>query len=248
MSARIFVVLATFVVGCMLCVGLVVFEYVPEPSKEREKYEVEDRFLDMRFTPATRRVNLSQFGLPERVVSEALDRITQIQQRDRDGNLLEAMKGAPSEAGVLCRNAPPLPSRYAVTGILLSGERGKRREVVPFDRVRNRIQVQESYRAVDLQAMYEQTEIQPNAQPDAYPMNIAALLMGQEVDRLTGDGDWGGTLMGPPSLVAYLNRNAEVEADLVEFFAQMHYLHEVAREPKNEFCGVRINPSERDRE
>lgn len=239
MSARIFVIFATLLVGIMLGVGLVVFEHVPEPAKETEQYEVTDRFLEMRFTLATRRTNLNEFGLPERVISAVLPRIEALGQRDRNGDLLQAMRKMPSEAGVLCRSGGDLPSRYAATAFLISGERGMRREVVSFDRVRTGLSIQEAYRPVDLESLYKATELQPNAQADAYALNISALLLGQEIERMTGEGRWGGGVFGPPNFISFINRNAEIEADLIEFFAQMLYLHEVARDPKNEFCSVR---------
>jgi hypothetical protein len=240
MTARIFVVIATLIVGVLSAVGLVVFEHVPDPVRDKKEYQVEDPFMDMRFVAGTRRSNLSAFGIPDKLIAQIEDRIVQIQRRDQKGELLVAMKGAPDVAGVLCSNAPPLPSRYAVVGILLNGERGRRRSVIPFDRHRNRIAFQEGYAPTDLELMYKATELIPNAPIDAYVLNLSALLLGQEIERVEQDGMWGGGLFGPPSFVSVLNRTVEIEADLVELLAQTFYMHEVARDPKSEFCGVRV--------
>lgn len=248
MTVRIFVVAATLIVGVLFGGALTWFERIPEPVIERSEYKVEDAFLDMRFVVGTRRSNLTEFGLPEKIIGPVEDRLLKIQKRDRNGELLQSMKASPDVAGVLCTNSPPLPSRYAVTGILLSGDRGKRREVVSFDRVRNRLKIQEGYAPTDLELMYVATELQPNASPDAYAMNIAALLLGQETERLENEGEWGGGIFGPPDFISFLNRKAEIELDLIEFFAQMLYLHEVARDPKSEFCGVRTGASFSDEE
>jgi hypothetical protein len=239
MTARIFVVLATLIVGLLAVIALIVFEEVPEPAAEKEVYDVQDRFLDMRYSAATRRSNLSAFGLPDTMVDKVEARIGQLIKDDRNADLIKAMKAAPDVGGDLCVNGTDLPSRYRVTGVLLSGERGQRREVMAFSRVRNRFAKQEGYGPQDLEGLYAATELIPNAPADAYALNIAALLLGKEIDRLDQVGDFSGGVFGAPSLVAFLNRKAEVELDMVEFFAQMHYLHEVARDPKNEFCGVR---------
>jgi hypothetical protein len=239
MTARIFVVLATLIVGLLAGVALTIFEEVPEPIVEKQAYDVNDRFLDVRFTPATRRANMAGFGLPDKLIDAIESRIAELVKRDRNGDLLKAMKAAPDIAGNLCSNDKPLPSRYKVTGMLISGERGQRREVVQFDRVRNRLAMQEAYRPQDLEGLYASTELIPNAAADAYALNIASLMLGKEIDRLEGMGDFSGGVFGPPSFIAFLNRKGEIEQDLIEFFAQMHYLHEVARDPKSEFCGVR---------
>ena len=242
MTVRIFVVLSTFIVSLMLSVALVFYEVIPEVAEEEGGYAEEDRYLDVRYTAGTRRANLDAFGLPDRLKDQIDERVNALQKRDR-GDLLKAMNAAPDVAGVLCSNDPPLPSRYKVTGILLVGERGTRREIVSFDRIRNRLAVQEGYRPQDLEGLYQATEIIPNAAPDAYAVNIVALLLGKEVDRLEGTGDFSGGLLSGVSLTSMLNKRVEVEADFVEFFAQMHYLHEVARDPRNEFCGVRAGAS-----
>lgn len=242
MTVRIFVVLSTFIVGVMLTGALVFYEVIPEVAHEEAAYVEEDRFLDIRFSAGTRRANLDAFGLPDRIKEQVDERVNALQKRDR-GDLLKAMNAAADVAGALCSNDPPLPSRYKVTGILLSGEPGTRREVVSFDRVRNRVAFQEGYRPFDLEGLYKSTEIIPNAAPDAYAVNIVALLLGREFDRLEGTGDFSSGLLSGVTLTSLLNRRVEIEADLVEFFAQMHYLHEVARDPRNEFCGVRAGAS-----
>jgi hypothetical protein len=239
MSFRVFVVAAVLIVAFLMNTSLIIFEHVPEAASEQEEFKVEDLHKEMRWTAGTRRSNMDAFGLPSQLSEQVLERLKEMQKRDRRNDLIETMKKTPDVAGLLCSNEGNLPSRYQAVGMLVKGDRGTRRSVVSFDRLRNKIAFQEGFRPVDVEGMYRSTELRANAQPDDFALNVAALLRGEEIARIEGEDDWADPTFGNLTLVGYLSGNPEVELDMVEVFAAMHYLHEVARNPKNQFCGVR---------
>lgn len=238
MSLRVFVVVAVLMIAVVLNAALIFFEHTPELQEASAEYKVEDLHKDMVWIPANRRKNLTAFGLPEPLVDQILERIGKIQQRDRKGDFLRTIKGSPDVAGTLCTNVGTLPSRYQATGMLINGERGTRRRVVGFDRVRTKLSFQEGFRSNDLEGLYKSTELQPNAPPDAYALNVAALLLGEEVERSLGEDQWRQPTFGSLSIQGFMGSHQEIELDMIEFFATLHYIHEVARDPKNQFCGV----------
>lgn len=243
MTLRLFVVVTVFIVALILNGVLIGFEHTPEAVEVAEDFVVEDRHKDMVWSVGTRRTNAEAFNLPSEMVDKIEARIAEMAKRDRKGDVLEALKAASDMTGQLCSNTSALPSRYFVTGLLLEGERGTRRDVAKFNQIRAKLSLQEGYRPGDLEDMYQATEMQPNPSPDAYALNMMALLFGEEFERVNGEDDWGDGFFGPPDIRSLLNRRAEVYNDMVEFFASSHYLHEVARDPANEFCGVRAGVS-----
>ncbi|MFT7518194.1 MAG: hypothetical protein ACI9MC_000324 [Kiritimatiellia bacterium] len=240
MSMRLFVVVAALLVALLLNAALIFSEKVPEPIRSAKEYKVEDRFKTMRYTAGTRSDNLTAFGLPKPVVEKVEERIKAMAKRDRKNLMIQVMKDNTDTAGLLCSNTGSVPSRYQAVGILLNGEAGARRKVTSFNMLLKRMPLAEEYRPGDLADMYQATEMVPNAEVDAFVLNIGALLQGQEIERLAKEDDWGDGIFGPPDVRSYLTRNPGVEEDLIEFFAGMHYMHEVARAPGNEFCGIRV--------
>lgn len=243
MSFRIFVVVAALLIGLVLNVALMVYEILPEPQGQVEGFKVEDMHKDMRWTKGTRRPNLEAFALPPEISDAVQARITEMQKRDRGGQLLKTMKETPDIAGALCSNTSSLPSRYAAIGMLIAGEPGLRRNVVDFNRVRSKLEYQEGFNHTKLESLYKGKEMKPQPKPDEFALNVGAWLLGQEDQRLFDEDDWGDGLFTTLDITSFLDKNAEVEQDMIEFFALMFYLHEVARDPANEFCGVRAGVS-----
>jgi hypothetical protein len=239
MSFRIFVVVAALLIGLILNVALIAYEHLPEPPAQVQGFENEDLHKDMRWTSGTRRSNLDAFAIPPDVSDAIQERLMEMQKRDRGGELLATMKATPDIAGALCSNTSSLPSRYAAIGMLIAGEPGMRRSVVDFNRTRSKLAYQEGFNHTKLESLYKGKERQPNAKPDEFALNVGAWLLGEEDPRLFEEDDWGDGIFTALDLTSFLEKNAEVEQDMIEFFAMMFYLHEVARDPKNEFCGVR---------
>jgi len=240
MSMRVFVVVAVLLIGILLNGVLIATEHTPEPAVARAEYKVEDQFRDMVWSLGTRRQNMQEFGLPPDMVDEIDDRLQKLSKRDRKGRLLEALKANSDVGGRLCSNVGSLPSRYFALGILVKGEEGTRKQIARFDTLMSKVKLQEGFRPINLEGMYKSTELVPNAAADTFALNVAAVLLGQEIERIEGEEDWASGIFGPPTLVAFLNRVPEVREDLISFFAITHYLHEVARDPQNQFCGVRV--------
>lgn len=240
MSMRVFVVVAILLIGLMLNGVLIVFEHVPEPTVAEKEFEVEDQFRDMRWTPGTRRQNMQAFGFNSDLVDKLDDKMQAITKRDRKGRLIEALKADSDVGGRLCSNVGSLPSRYFAVGMLIKGEEGTRKSVSRFDTLMSKVKLNENFRPINLEGLYQETELVPNPPADAFALNIAAILLGQEIERIEKEDEWSGGIFGPPSLTSFLTRNPEVEEDLLNYFATMHYMHEVARDPKNQFCGVRV--------
>jgi hypothetical protein len=243
MGLRLFVVVAVLLIGVLLNATLIFYESVPEPVVSAKEFKAEDKLKEIKWTRGERRNNLVAIGLPSKMVDEVLSRMERIEKVDRNGDLIKTMKAAADVGSGLCSNEGKVPSRYAAVGMLLKGERGTRREVIPFERVKNRLAYQEGYRPTDMQSLYKSTELIPNAPTDAYALNIAALLLGEDTERIEQLDKWQDPVFGSLSIISFLNSNQEVELDMIEFFASMHYLHEVARDRKNEFCGVRTGVS-----
>lgn len=240
MSLRVFAVVAILLLSFMLNGVLIFLEETPQPIEARSEYVVEDQFKDMIWTPSTRRSNMQAFGLPPDVVDEVDERLQAMTKRDRKGRLIEALKANSDVGGRLCSNVGSLPSRYFAMGILFKGEPGMRKSLVRFDTLLQKVSLQEEFRPIDMEGLYQETEMQPNAKPDTFALNVSAVLLGQEVARIEKDEEWAEGIFGPPDIQSYLNRVPEVRDDLIEFYAATHYLHEVARDPKNQFCGVRV--------
>lgn len=240
MSLRIFAVVSFLLLGAILNGVFLVMEDIQTPAVVQKQAAVEDQFRSMIWSPSTRRSNMQDFGLPPDMVDEIDKRLQKMTKGDRRGRVIEALKSNTDVGGRLCSNTGSLPSRYFALGILLSGEPGMRKSVKRFDRLMGKVDLQEDFRPIDMEALYRDTELVPNAKPDTFALNISAVLLGQEIARVSKDEEWAVGIFGPPDIQSYLNRVPEVRDDLIEVFAATHYLHEVARDPKNQYCGVRV--------
>jgi len=239
-SIRVFVIFAVLLIAVVLNGVLIYTEHTPEPRGAKEEYEKVDLFRDMLWTAGTRRSNMQEFMLTPDMVDKVDERLQAYQKRDRKGRILEALKANSDVGGRLCSNVGSLPSRYFAAGILMRGEEGTRKSLVRFDSLMTKIKLSEDFRPINLEGMYDSTELQPNAKPDNFALNIGAILLGQEVERVNKEEDWSDGIFGSRDLQTFINAEPGVEEDMVEFFAMSHYLHEVARDPGNEFCGVRV--------
>jgi len=161
LTLRLFVVVGVLLIGLIFNGVLIGLEHTPSIVTEEEVVSEEDRFKDMVWAAGNRRGNLAELNVPEDLIDKVVERIASMAKRDRKGDLLKALKENSDDGGRLCSNFGVLPSRYFAMGMLIDGERGTRRSVVPFNRIRNKVSMQESFRQTDMEDMYNLTERVP---------------------------------------------------------------------------------------
>ena len=242
LTMRGFMASALLLAASIVCLILMVREAVPEPVQKTEEKTVQDPLIGMSFTSAVRISNLQKMGFDSdlsRVISARIQSIQKKDTRNKEGRsrLLDAIVANADAGFVLCPSTE-LPQRYAAMAFLVSEVDGLH-QVVDRQALRVGLEQQEWFDRDAVTDVYVKLEKTENRLSDATAIGISAFLLNGEQDLLLDDGFWKvGGFLGSVSLAAILRKYPEVEPKLVEYFALMHYMTELANDPNGQkFCG-----------
>lgn len=204
MSWRTFAVIIGLLSGILLNVVFLIDEEIAEA--DRPQYgdsKVVDPLIGIRFTPSTRRTNLTLMGFDEAeavAIEREANRLTKVWNIGVPGRdvLRARFEASPEETEILvaafCGTGVSLPPRYATLSYLLDEDAGGLRHVVDLDAT-GAIEFQEWTRRARIDAVYQSVERRTERKPDATRMGLAAILAGSEDALLEGAYPWGDGLL-----------------------------------------------------
>jgi len=233
MNWRPWIILALMLGVVVVNSALMFFEKVAGPEQVAQvKDEVKDKLAGLPFAAATRRSNFKAFGLPDDLVDAAATQATRILAQ-RKSRYEQMLKDAADDVGpALC--AGGLPQRYAALAFLVKEDSGKR-QVVDYESV-TYFETQEWYDPSMVQDVYNEVELASPPREASTAMGVSAILEKQENKVLNGDSPWGKGLGGRWSLDRVFANYPDAKRKLVNYFAFMHVLTELANEPGG-ICG-----------
>jgi hypothetical protein len=224
MNWRPWIITALFLGVIVVNTALMFFEEVATPESAAEVLdEVKDKLALIPFTAATRLGNFKSFGMPDDLAEATVDQARRIASRKE--RYQELLKEHADEVGItLC--AGGMPQRYAALAFLVEEQEGKR-IVIPYDRV-TYFEVREWYDPGQIQDIYNEVELANPPLEASTAMGISAIILGREAQVIEGTSPWGKGLGARWSFDRVLSKFPEVKKNLVEYFAFMHVLTEIA--------------------
>ncbi|MCB9760846.1 MAG: hypothetical protein H6739_13495 [Alphaproteobacteria bacterium] len=201
-------------------------------KEESKKHLVlnQDPLLELRYIKANRKVNFEAFGLDDAEVTATL----KIAQKKEDLHaarieILLRQAGDPDAvADALCGETQGVRPRYGALRYLVSEDRG-RRQSVNLRKI-SAIEEQEWAALAPIGAVYTELELSNERQPDATRMAIAAILLGKEQEVLDHNAPWGQGIAGLWSWSRVKKENAGVSDLVLDYFAQLHVVTEIAQD------------------
>jgi hypothetical protein len=221
-------------IGLLVNAVMMVMEGSPKLDQAEQ---LQDRaFLYMfSYTDGMRRTNLNNMGIPLDMVKEKAEPVFEGLERDRKKweALLHSLDGS-HYYDVLTALCPgDLPQPYSAAKILVSSGVGGKKSVITS--AASDLPVQSWFDATAARNLFEQWE-QGDRQEDATVMAVTALLIDKSDEALRPSGVWGRGIFGNPD-VADLFRQYPAHLDMVvEYFVLMHFLTELATDPRDGIC------------
>ncbi len=229
--------LRPWILGAFLLAGvgvnayLLLDERVVESEKTvRHRVERVDPLLDLKYTKANRKSNLQAFGLAEEEVSQALERVNDLDDGGGSNRSMLAMFF--DQAGdqtrldkAFCGSGQVRP-RYAALAYLIKEEGGKRK-ALNLRRVSG-LEYEGWAQTARVAEVYGELELATERQPDATVMGIAAILLSQEQHVIDHSSHWGEGLRGRWSWDKVKKDNQGIDQRIIEYMALMHLSLEVA--------------------
>lgn len=226
----VLVATALFIVVCINAYLLATEQIVQSEAQVWHTQVTEDPLLELQYTRGSRETNLQDFGLPNDLVVRTLDRIRDLEDRDKERIVL-MLDDAPEPTELydaVCGETSQRRPRYGALHFLVEDKAGLRR-ARPIRRVTS-LDEQEWAKLSPIQAIYDHVELAEERQPDATLMGIAGILLGKEEDVLNNYAPWGRGLAGTWSWKRVVKENPSVEERVVEYFALMHLVLELAQD------------------
>lgn len=233
MNWRSFFVIAAVFAAVIVNAALVVFERHATPEEVAEVVDTrKDRLLGIAFTPGTRIMNFQSFGFPEQLAEAVAQRTGKLEHRYREKFKEMLMEFADDVGWALCGgSADSLPQRYAAMSFLVQEENGKRKPIEVGELYAFTEQEWWGAASVDVENLYVEFERSKNAKENSTIMGVGAILLGQEGAAMQREAPWGrGGLQGRWSYEKMVTDEPAVEGRLVEYFAIMHLLTELAND------------------
>ncbi len=194
-----------------------------------------DPLINTTWRPDQRLTNFRAFGLPEEMAKDAADRSEAI-YNDRERLLALLEQDATLLSTYLCPRSG-VPERYMAMHFLVStrdvGGGALERDVISFNRV-TELPLQDWASTSPVPEVYEQVELTASRRADATAMGVGAILTVREEDVFARRRPFGG--VGRWSFNNLMSNEPDLEEKLVEYFALMHILVELASEPEVGIC------------
>ncbi len=233
MSWRGFFVVAALLGAIIVNAALIVFERHATPEEVAEVVDArKDRLLGIAFTPGTRIKNCKDFGFNDSLAEAVAQRTGKLEHRYKEKFKEKLVEYADEVGWALCGgSADTLPQRYAALSFLVEEENGKRK---PIDVASlNYFEEREWWAATSatIEDLYVEFERSKNTKEDSTVMGVSAILLSREAEALAREAPWGrGGLQGRWSYEKLSSDEPAVEGRLVEYFALMHLLTEIAND------------------
>jgi hypothetical protein len=229
--------LRPWVLGAFLLAGvgvnlyLVMGERVVESEKTvRHRVERSDPLMDIKYTKANRKSNLSAFGLADQELEKALTRLDDMddaQERNRSmlAMFLDQAGDQTRVDRAFCGSGQVRP-RYAAMAYLVKEEGGKRM-ALSLRRVSG-LEYEEWAKTARIAEVYGELELASERKSDATIMGLAAILLGMEQQVIDHSSHWGEGLRGRWSWDKVKKDHPGVDERVLEYLALMHLSMEVA--------------------
>jgi hypothetical protein len=203
-------------------------QIAPSESQARHTALREDPLLGLKYSAGNREVNMVSFGLEAAAAARAVDRIRDLEDRYKD-KLAIMLKDAPMPtelADALCGQTREVRPHYGALRFLVEDVAGER-QTIRLQRV-TVLEEQEWAKVSPILAVYDEVELAEERQKDATVMAIAAILLGKEEEVLNNYAPWGRGLAGTWSWKKVTKENPGIEEKVVEYFAVLHLVVEMA--------------------
>ena len=228
MNWRPWVVAAMVMAAGITNVALLVAEDVEPPEQEKgPSVAQKDQLATLPYTAGARLSNFKKYGMPDQMADEANKRATNL-VKDR-GELYSKLLVDNSQVAtrVFCPGAP-LPPRYGAVQVLIVDEDGVRRVIEPQDL--RTLEIGEWYALSPAKDVYEELELSKERKDEATMMGVAAILLGKEDAAIEREAPWGSGFTTSWSASRMLDQNADkkIRGKLIDYFALMHALTEIA--------------------
>ena len=234
MSWRPWIATALLAGSVLVNVGLLYQERIDPPAEAADlKDEVKDILL-LEYRPENRRQNFEAMGLDEELVGVTVKRTKSFSE---SAARLKALIDEDSEevANALCPGGK-LPARYAALGLVVEpASTGSLKVIEPRD-IR-RFVIQDWFLESLAEEVFAELELTRDRKPDATVMGVAALLLKKDAEALDGQSPWSRGFGGSWGLSALMKRYPEAKTLVVQYFAMMHLLTELARDADDGVCG-----------
>ena len=200
----------------------------PSEVQARHIARQEDPLIDLVYSAGNRKANLERMGLPDDLVAKTLDRLRDLDDRDKDRlRLLIENAAEPTElADAICGQTNQIRPRYGALRFLVDEDKGERRPV-KIKRVPE-LERQDWSKISPIGEVFNMTELGDDRKPDATLMSIAAIIAGKEQDLLNGYKPWGRGFAATWSWKQVMKENPGIDQHIVEYFALMHLTVELA--------------------
>jgi hypothetical protein len=233
MNWRPWVVAASLMLAVLLNGTLLAVEEVKPPDQKVDPtVKITDKLATLRYSAASRISDFREFGLPDDLGQEAQQKAVAL-DKERGPLLDKLLK---DNAEVATRTFCPgssVPQRYAALGVLVFDD-GEHRRVMHADEI-TALTVQDWYLTSPVEDVYETVELNPDRKADATAMGVAAILLRQEDAVIEGTSPWGeGSYLNAWSMSSVMStyQNEKIRNKLIDYFALMHLLTELANNEK----------------
>jgi hypothetical protein len=231
MTLRPWVLCAFLLGGIGLNAYLVLDERVAASEKHvRHELEKADPLADLRFTRASRQVNLDRLGLADAELEQALGLLASLDdqeqiRREKIARYLDEAGDQNQLADVFCGGGQVHP-RYAALAYLVKDEGGVRK-AIDLGRV-DGLDREAWSRQAPIAQVYGDLELAQDRKPDATVMGVAAILLGREQDVLERRSHWGEGLLGGWDWEGLKKDEPKIADQVIAYLALLHLTMEVA--------------------
>lgn len=240
MKLRPFVVAGTTLILAGVNAYLLFTEYTWHPeyhgippfeATPRHVTDDSDPLFSLQPLSSDRAKNLKAFGLPDAMVKKTVDRLRDLddRQKDRITLLLQNVDDPSQLEDAFCGSTQQVRPRYGALRYLVEETQDMLRPI-QIDRISG-FQRQKWARTAPIDEVYRVAELGEDKHEDATLMAIAALMLKKQDDLLEGRKPFGRGLASTWSWNDVRKQNPGIEDRLVEYFALMHLCWEIMAGP-----------------
>lgn len=228
MTWRPWIILGFGIVAFLVNGLLVLQEDLPKIAIEDDVKKVREPLRTLTYRPETRRQNLEAMGLPSDLANAAAVHAANVdKQRQKWWKVLE---GNSATLGAALCPSSDLPQPYAMMQFLVTEDAG-RRYVLEAGRT-TELTKQPWFGQSVVPALYDHFELTERRKSDATLMAVSAAFLSKETEAIDGQAPWSMGALGAWSYGRLQSQNPKLRKMVIEYFGLMHYLTELANEPK----------------
>lgn len=202
----------------------------PEVREELEK-RFDEPLRSLQYLPSNRRNNFGVMGMSDELADATANHIARF---DRQKERFRKMLGESVEMiDVICPSEK-LPQPYSMLGYLVIEENKIRTIAEPQNIVA--FELQPWFEQSPVSSLYNTFERTESRRAEATIMAVSAALLGREASALNRESPWSESLIGSWGFQRLKSKDPRVERLVIEYFALMHFLTEIANEPQRGIC------------